>query len=62
MNRQHTKKPKNQQKSEVDKLLIQQFFDMKPLELPLYTHKDQTKLARFINNVHIMMNKLLNAC
>ena len=35
---------------------------MKPLELPSYAYKDQKKLARFINDVHIMMNKLLKAC
>jgi len=50
------------EESATDKLMIQDFFDMKPIKLPADAWKDHKKLTRFLGEVHEYLNRLVRAC
>ena len=69
MNRQAVKKAlqkrgKNKKKneSEYEKLLVSEFIEMTPIKLPKTAYKDQKRLSEFLNDVSIMLNRLLRSC
>ena len=45
-----------------EKLMVEDFFDLKPLKLPADAWKDHKKLTRFLGEVQTYMNKIIKAC
>ena len=48
--------------SAMDKLLIQDFFELKELDKPTEAWKDQRKLSKFLYGIHEVVNTLIRAC
>ena len=46
----------------MDKLLIQDFFELKELDKPTEAWKDQRKLSKFLYGIHEVVNTLIRAC
>lgn len=46
----------------MSQLLVEEFFDMKPIKLSSDAYKDQKKLNMFLKGTETMLNKLLRAC
>ena len=56
------KEKEERDKNAVQRLLVDEFFDMKPLVMPTDTGKDQKKLGRFLYDVQRTINRLLMGC
>ena len=56
------KRPDTKTNAETEKLIVDEFFDMKPLKLPPDAWKDHKKLTRFLGEVQTYVNKLVKAC
>ena len=41
---------------------MSELIEMAPIRLPRDVYKDQKKLNVFLNQVHVMLNKLLRSC
>ena len=59
---QTTRKKPSKDNDETNKLIVDDFFEMKPLKLPPDAWKDQKKLTRFLGEVMNYVNKLIKAC
>ena len=45
-----------------DKLMVEDFFNLKPLKLPTDAWKDYKKLTKFLGEVQTHLNLIVKAC
>ena len=45
-----------------DKLMVEDFFELKPLKLPTDAWKDYKKLTKFLSEVQVQLNLIVKAC
>ena len=62
LNRDRRINKNSQVNNETKSLLVEEFFEMKPLKLSSDSYKDQKKLNKFLSQVESLVNKLLRAC